>query len=276
LNVDAVVNFNYDYPFLRALFPNTPLIHLINDDFVGSANALHRPTAERLQTATSASSDYTLCVSHQLLAEARKATPDSALFLPWARREYRRPPTNPARDELLYWGYINERINFCDVTALLDSGVRINFVGQVSDDARIATMLEHANATYQPPRPLAELADVVNRCSASILPYDLEFEPNLAISMSNRGFELLSWGLPLLFSNLPHLIDAPPGVLYKCMSVDDYRAAHAQAVRQFESMQDTISAFLDDHYAESRYRQLMKILEQGAGRPSAPGSVGGG
>ncbi|MFK8030842.1 MAG: glycosyltransferase [Gammaproteobacteria bacterium] len=258
---DVIVNFNYDYHFLSNLFPGVPLIHIVNDDFVAGAIPLNRKSAWRLQERTAQDAGRTLCVSYMLLDQLRTATPASGLFLPWARSPYTQPPSGKVRDEVLSWGYINDRYDFDTAEQLLDSGMKINFFGSVTHSERTKKMLGHQNATYHGVADLKDISEVLARCSCSLLAYNANDDVVRCITISNRGFELLSFGLPLLYTELPGLIKAPEGVIYRCSEVEDYRRAYRDACDRFDSLQPGIQAFLEDHSPERRYEQFMQVVE---------------
>jgi hypothetical protein len=257
---DVIVNFNYDYHFLSGVFPSAPIIHVVNDDFSGAAIRISEKIAAWLEEQTVRKSHHTLCVSYSLLSRAQQWTPDGSLFLPWARRTYAPPPDSPGRLETLYWGFINDRIDFRLVGALLSAGVRINFVGQITPSKEIDEMLHHTNATHFPAARLEDLPAVLARCSCTILPYDATQETNRAVTMSNRGFELLSFGLPLLYCDLPHLLDAPARVIYRCKEPSDFLAAIEDTRTHFADVQTEIRLFLEEHYGNQRYEQFMRVV----------------
>jgi hypothetical protein len=79
--------------------------------------------------------------------------------------------------------------------------------------------------------------------------------------MANRGFALLSFGLPLLYSNLPHVMtDAPARVIYRCTSVTDFVRAIEDTRAHFTALQPNVRAFLEGHYADQRYEQFMNVV----------------
>ena len=258
---DVVVNFNYDFDFLSEIFDATPILHVVNDDFVAGAIRPNRKSAECLQAMTAADAKHTLCVSYSILEKIRKSTQNCSLFLPWARHKYRKPPRSTVRDEVLYWGYINDRLDFRAIDGILNADIKINFFGSITPSVRVRRMLEHSNAVYHGIENLQNRPDILARCCCTILPYDVSGKMAQAVTMSNRGFELLSFGLPLLYTKLPYLINAPKSVIYHCSSADEFILARQNAMRYFDESQSDIVAFLKDHYAENRYRQFMETVE---------------
>lgn len=258
---DVIINFCYDYFFLREVFGQVPLIALMNDDFIAGARWFAKPAAERALAATISSSDHSLTVSHPILRQLRRYTDLADLFLPWARRRYQPPDPNLSeRESLLYWGFINERIDLASVRALLDRGVRIEFVGPISDLPAARAIVEHQNARYHGVLSNTELAPIAARCLAAILPYDASHPMVQAVTISNRAFDLLSFGLPLLYVDLPGLLEAPPDVIHRCRTVEDYVRALNGVRATFNQAQVGIRALLDQHTPDARYEQLMNVI----------------
>jgi hypothetical protein len=167
------------------------------------------------------------------------------------------PPAGLDRPDVLYWGYLNDRIDANAVLGVLDAGVRIHFVGPVTPSPKMSSFLGHRNAVHRPAASLPELRQIVDRCCASILPYDLGVRQVAAITINNRAFELLSFGLPLLYSDLPGLIEAPPGVIYRCATPQQYVDSIRSARASFDVIQRDVERFLEGHSGEERYAQLM-------------------
>lgn len=253
----GIVNFNYDYEFLRRLYPDAKIVTIINDDFIDGARWFARREATRVLRATALMSNQNLAVSYPLVDQLRRFTSRAELFLPWSRAGYTPPPAGRERPDVLYWGYINDRIDAAAARHILDSGIKVHFVGPVTPSAKVSSFLEHANATHRAAASLPELKELVDRCSSTLLPYDITFKQIAAITMNNRAFELLSFGLPLLYADLPGLIAAPANVIYRCPTPQSYVEAIRAARESFDASQPHIERFLQGHSGTERYEQLM-------------------
>jgi hypothetical protein len=254
----AVVNFNYDYWMLRDLWPTAPMVTIINDDFLGRSRPWAAAEARWAQRRTLQASDAAFAVSFPLLRQCQADTATAELFLPWLRTPYRPPAPGPRRD-ILYWGFINDRIDWNIIERLAAAGRVIHFAGPIERSPTAHRVLQSPNVQYHGVASIAELAPVVAKCCASIIPYALE-RTTLEFTMSNRGFELLGQGLPILYAAFPELLPADPRVIHHCRSPEDYVAAATEAEEGFDSAQPVIEAFLADHTPEIRYRQLSRIL----------------
>ena len=257
----GIINFNFDYDFLRILYPRARLLTIINDDFIAGARPLARESVRRALRATVRVSDHSVAVSYPLVDQLRAWTDRVSLFLPWSRGPYVKPPARRERPDVLYWGYIGGRIDFAAVRHILDSGIGIHFVGPLTPSTQLGAILRHPNAHYRPAATLSEIEDVLERCCASLLAYDPNFAAMNVVTASNRSFELLSRGLPLLYPALPALLESPPGVTYRCPSPQAYVEAIRSAQAAFDAVQPSIEQYLEAHTAARRYPQLMEFFE---------------
>jgi hypothetical protein len=255
---DVVVNFNYEYFFLRQIVPAGRFITVINDDFVSRALFGHTRPAQWALERTCRSSDRVLTVSLPLQAQLRNFC-DAELFLPWADQAYRRPQAALQRNTLLFWGYINDRIDFALVRALLSklqdapSGVEVLFVGPIEQaSARdLAELSSRANVKVLSSRSLDELP--LDTILAGIIPYR-SGEPTIeAISLSNKALQILARGIPLLIAGMPNFIEAP--FVHRMSATDPLSAI--QALRaQFDQLQPQIERFVSSNGASARLAQL--------------------
>ncbi|MEM8981963.1 MAG: hypothetical protein AAGC71_02965 [Pseudomonadota bacterium] len=258
---DIVLSFCYDFFFLRDLLPRNTIIHVVNDDYISAAIRPHKASAKRLLETSSRRADHNLVVSYLIEEQVRVATDKVSLFFPWARHNYARPAAGKDRTEVLYWGYINERIDRQLVTGVMDAGITVNFVGNVIDSPDTRAILAHENASYHGPSPLEDIADVRDKCCAAIIPYDITNPYVPAVTISNRGFELLSFGFPLIFSDLPRLLEAPDGLIRRSTDLTQFIRAIDESRSRFDELQPTIEEFLSEHTPDSRYAQLMTVIE---------------
>jgi hypothetical protein len=181
-------------------------------------------------------------------------------FLPWAEKKYSPPADNRERNVVLYFGYINHRINFEVLNTLAESGTLLRIIGPVQrtvDKTALQKLLSNKTVSLLPPQLLSEvdLSDVY----CSILPYDANVESVNAGSISNRGFNLLSFGIPLVHSALAELVEAPPSVIRYCKNMNDYFSGMEYFRNNFFASQNDIQKFLSGNYPEGRYG-FLKIL----------------
>jgi hypothetical protein len=73
-------------------------------------------------------------------------------------------------------------------------------------------------------------------------------------------FRLLSLGIPLVYPNMPYLIDAPDTVIRKCKMAADFLKAFNFFSQNFDSVQSDIENFLKSHTYQNRKDQFLKSI----------------
>lgn len=259
---DLILNFNYDFSFLREIFPRTPLVTFINDDFIAQAKPwMKKIITERLAESCTVS-DAVLTVSHPLLRQVSKHNNNSHLFFPWAEKEYSAPAAGKERNVVLYFGYINHRIDFSILEKIARTKIQLRLIGPVQDrvdKAGLTKLLQHRNVSLLEARPLAEV-DFSDVC-CSVSPYDTKVESVNACSISNRGFNLLSNGIPLVHAKLAEQMDAPQTVIRYCKSAEDYLYAIEYFKNNFSGAQKDIQNFLEGNYPADRYQTFINLVQ---------------
>ena len=259
---DVVICFNYDYWFLRRLFPQNQIITVINDDFICVALfGYTKPLLWALER-TCAQSNRVLTVSVPLQKQLAPYS-DPELFLPWADRPYRAPAPSDDRHILLFWGYTNRRIEFGAVGRIADRlaatrpDIRIVFVGPVvgSVQDQVDELKTRGNIQFRPSAKLDELPlDQVLAAYIPYRPHDLEID---AITLSNKALQLLARGLPLLISGLPSLPNFVQAPFVLRLDYHEPERQVDQLRAQFHCLQDEIAAFVSDNGPDTRLRQLV-------------------
>ena len=348
---DLIINFNYDYYFLKNIFPDTPIATIINDDFEVKAKLWMKRSARSQIRQTCMNSDIVLTVSYPLLKKMKKYNKNTYLFFPWAEHLYQKPqynkksstpsifsfpikevnskqlpvgklstvncqlstdrigcgPGGDTREIVLYYGYINNKLDWKIITNLAQAKIKLRFIGPVAKNVRkqIQNLLNFKNFELLPPTDIQNI-DFSDVC-CSVIPYDLgcnttfmlqflknSFSPpppsvpplgrtmsgghraSIAggsgglglggtsihsITVSNRIFNLLSYGIPIVNADLKYLIDAPQNVIRKCSSLEEYMEAINFFKNNFFSVQASIKNFLKGHYEANRYQFLIKICK---------------
>lgn len=256
----VVVNFNYDYWFLRRVFPTQRLITMINDDFTSSALFGYSGPLRHALARTCRASDRVLTVSRPLQRDLA-AFCQAELFLPWADREYAAPASS-TRDLLLFWGYINRRFDFPLVESLARElatarpQLRLLIVGPVEQGAgeTLSRLQGLGNVDVRPASSLDDLP--VERVLASLIPYRADSAENDACELPNKALQLLARGLPLLISGMPHFIDEPfvfrVGKMPIAAQVDELRS-------RFDDLQPAIQRLVATHSRAARLEQFMRL-----------------
>jgi hypothetical protein len=261
---DVIVNFNYDYFFLRDLFPSSPLITLINDDHWCRAIAgYEKPLKWGLQR-TCQISDAVLTVSTRL-ASTLSDYCEPKLFLPWADVQYSNThKADKERNVLLYWGFIGERIDVDYVLTLLalvnqfKKGIRLVFVGPVQQGSGVYSELQGKNnIEFLPSSSLSEMN--LENVLAGFIPYKANHAENDAIMLPNKALQLLARGIPLAITGMPDFIKEP--FVYRLAQGDrsDLNTLDLM-VREFHSVQKHIKAYVENNSSQIRLDQFMSTI----------------
>jgi hypothetical protein len=259
-NFQVVVNFNYDNDYTFSLYPDIPTITVINDDFYVMAKPWMRSQVLKNLAKTISRSRMNLSVSYSINKQLNQFTSNAELFLPWSDINYHKPESDLKRDVVLYYGFVS-RLDLKLVDELCNSGIKLRFVGPVQGNG-LEVKRKYAsfpNIEFLSETKLVDL-DVSDVC-CSIALYDKTVESVQAITASNRMFQLLAMGLPLVYPNLPNLIEAPRQVIAKCTSISEFLDAITYFKVNFDQVQPMIEYFLSDHTKAKRSQYMEQLFE---------------
>tara|TARA_R110000850_G_scaffold12930_8_gene42703 strand:- start:3861 stop:4949 length:1089 start_codon:yes stop_codon:yes gene_type:complete len=257
---DLIVNFNYDYYFLRDIFPDNIIITVINDDFVAQARFFDGYYAERLLEKTCLMSDDVLCVSKPLCEQARKWS-SAKLFLPWTEKKYE-PPKATTRRSVLFWAHINRRVefSFIEFCAHRLPDVDFHLIGPVDDSVK--SELNHLVGTFTNISYISSMSlDEINfdNYFSAIIPYKAGKKEIEAVTASNKTFQLLGKGMPLVVSGMPNFINSQ--AIVKVQNKEEFVSALLFCQREFDGLQPTIRELVSENGFNERYMQLLDIVE---------------
>lgn len=259
---DVVINFNYDYFFLRSIFKKNKIITLINDDFVAQSKFNKGKHALKYLSKTIKMSDVVLTVSYPLFEQANKFSESVQVFLPWSTQEYSRP-VESNRNTILLWAYIDKRIDFDLIEYILKNNKMFAFhiVGPVSKNnfTYINRLKEkYSNLTLYPSSSLEELH--LDRYFASVLPYKSKDHATEAVTTSNKTFQLLSKGLPLVTYGMPSFFEHE--AIFKAKNYEEFSLFINKTYEEFYTLQPYIEKLINKQQPANRYEQLISIINQ--------------
>jgi hypothetical protein len=262
---DVIVNFNYDYFFLKDIFPSQKIITIINDDFWSSSIGGYERPLKLVLTDTCKKSNVVFTVS-QPLASLLEEFCDPQLFYPWADIRYMPPTSATSRNTLLFWGYINTKIDFDYVERLAksirehDKKIRIMFVGPVEKASNNWDILVKDNPTiyYQPATPIDRLT--LDSVLACFIPYRQAVAEIDAITLPNKALQFLARGIPLAITGMPDFIEQP--FVFRLGRDSDSDLACLREIQDsFYSLQPSIKAFVEDNSAQQRLKTFLDWAE---------------
>lgn len=260
---DVVVNFNYDYYFIREIFENNKIITIINDDFWSTAIGGYQNPLRMVLAKTVLNSDHVLTVSRPLANQLKEyCTPK--LFYPWADKSYHQPRRDTKRSVLLFWGYVTGRLDYDYIRLLADAiysrdySYRIMIVGPIIQDCKkIRDLKSH---------PCVMLKDSMQLCDMQMddvlcgfIPYKSGVPSIDVISLPNKTLQLLARGIPQLISGMPNFIKKPFVFrLSNDICIDLKKIQNIES--EFSSLQKDIEEFVMENTAAVRYREFMNYV----------------
>ncbi|WP_390346335.1 hypothetical protein ACFJIS_03110 [Variovorax boronicumulans] len=256
-----ILNFNYDYYFLREIFPKNKIITIINDDFVAQSRLFSGRHAKRSLGKTCLVSDVVLTVSYPLMKQVSEwCSPE--LFFPWADVEYKEPVRNAERNSVLLWAHIDNRVDFDllrqsvslrpDVVFYLVGPQAANVKDQVSQFELLP------NVVIVPSAKLEELP--LEKFFAAVIPYRNNVADIEAVTMSNKSLQLMSRGLPIVAHGMPSFYEHP--AIVKANDVDGFVAGMDYFHQNFPVLQESIKSLVANNQPESRFEFVKNIVNR--------------
>ena len=259
---DVIINYNYDYFYIKDIFSNNRLITIINDDFWSNAVGGYKRPLKWALKKTLWSSDAVLTVSLTLQNELSQFS-SVELFYPWTNTGYKSPDLASTKNTILFWGYINYKldINFISNLAkcLIDlcSDFKLLFVGPNQDSSLISEITRYENVRVLPSADLEniDLSDVF----LGLIPYRSGVKDIDVITFPNKVLPLLSRGLPIAITGMPNFLSAP--FVFRLDQGQDSDIATLQFInRNFAQLQTSIRAFVDANDSDLRLKQFFSYL----------------
>jgi len=263
-NNDVIVNFNYYYYFLRELFPSNKIITIINDyHWYKTIFGFQKPLINALSL-TCKNSDVVLTVSYPLI-EQLSSFCNPKLFLPWTEYQYNAPDMSIKKNRLLFWGGVNNRLNFEYISKLanglqkLNMNITLDFVGPIERriDTRFKELILHPNVNVQGPERLEMLN--MDTVLGAFIPYVEGNKTDDVTTIPNKAFPMLAYGLPLLITGMPNFINEP-FVFRIGENISKDIKLLGELNNRLTGLQESISAFVKNNTGQCRYDQFIKYI----------------
>ena len=256
-----IINFNYDYYFLRDIFPQNKIITIINDDFVAQSKINKGRHVLHVLEKTCKNSDAVFVVSYPLAKQVENwCKPE--IFFPWAPSRYRKPNNNTSRKSILFWGYINQRVDFelLIEVATQRPEILIDIYGPISSDARKETSILEKNFNQIKFYNSVTLNGIdFDKYFCSIIPYKNDILSVKAISVANKTFQLMSMGLPIVTHGMPNFIDNK--AIFKTNTKNHFIQGIDNCFFEFYNLQASIENLVNNNQSKDRYNQMMNAIK---------------
>ena len=255
-----IINFNYDYYFLRDIFPFDKIITIINDDFVAQSKFNKGKHALRALELTCKNSDAVFVVSYPLAQQVENWC-HPKIFLPWAQSKYVKPSNNSRRRSILIWAYINSRIDFDLIIEIATKRpeLTIDIYGPISPEVVKKTdILTKSFDQIKFYDPIELLAINFEKYFCTVIPYKNGISSINAVTAANKTFQLLSMGLPIVVHGLPNFIDNK--VIFKTNTKKNFIKGVDCCFSEFYNLQRAIKDLVNQNQPEDRYNKIMSVV----------------
>lgn len=270
-----VVNFNYEYHFLRQIFKGGRIALIINDLHWGTAPPLLAGLMKVSARRTIASSDVVCTVSGPLKAELEAIGAENVkVFYPWSDLPLRQSRTVEGCGDapelcLLYWGYVSERLDFNYLIELgtfaAQYGVKLSFrfVGpRVFRNFRNFESIRHIHFfEFLDPMSLEE-AIREEACTLAMIPYCADNPEDIVTTFPNKLPRLASQRLVTFVSGMPSIVNE--GFIFQFTGD---READVKHIVECSKNLSSFDHFFDDFYRrnnlEKRRGEVLELLEEG-------------
>ncbi|MDQ0042700.1 hypothetical protein [Variovorax boronicumulans] len=257
----VIINFNYDYYFLRDIFPNNRIITIINDDFVAQAKLFSGRHARESLRRTCRNSDLVLTVSYPLMQQVSEWC-SPKLFFPWADVEYREPAPSRTKNAVLLWAHIDGRVDFDLLRQSISKRPDVIFyiVGPQASNVKeqVLQVESAANVVIVPSAKLDELP--LENFFAAIIPYKKRVADIEAVTMSNKSLQLMSRGLPIVAHGMPAFYEH--SAIVKAEDLSGFLAGLDYFEKNFWDLQNSIRTLVSENQPKNRFEFLKVLLSK--------------
>jgi hypothetical protein len=259
--VDYIINFNYDYYFISNVIESKKIITIINDDFWSDALFNYQKPLLSVLNKTLQNSAHIITVSKVLYNSINTSTPKSILY-PWCFQQYSKPKVSKNRNDIFFWGYVNNRIDTKFLTELAlkleknNIDIKIHIYGPVSINKDI--FKSNSNIILSGTCDLDDISFENYFCS--IIPYKHGIKNIDVITFPNKLLKITSRGIPIAITGMPNFIDLPFVFRLDDIHIDPViRLIEIQ--KKFDIVQPDIVSFLNDNSPDNRMNQLLSIFQ---------------
>ncbi len=272
----VLINFSHEIPELMQTPIFNTAFYLCNDEFIRGTGTSwkHRwcrqiTVKREQQVATFA--DQCLGVSSYLVEKLKHWNAHVHLFLPGHEFAVPQPAEillgnrNRRPVNVCFMGYINYRLRYDWLLALAKrDDILLTLLGPVSEKNRVSVeQLENTkHCQVAPPLYGADLQHRLSQMDVLIIPYDTRIKAVQAVSSSNKFFQYLACGRPVVISDMPHFVQLPAGCVYRASSASEFVESVYQAFREDSTayIHQRLEIAGENHW-DSRGQFLQNLLQ---------------
>jgi hypothetical protein len=258
---DIIINFNYDYYFLRYCFPNNKIITFLNDNSWSSPIRFAEKSYKQVLKKTLESSSAVFSVSknilNQVFVKKRKV-----LFHPWAQGPYQQPKKS-IRDTILYFGFLNRRLDLKVLKSLAiknqqqKKGFKIVLVGPLEQNQKeLLELKKYKTVIIKKPKKAASEVNWDN-VLCGLIPYRSGVPENDAIELPNKAMKFFVRGIPLLISGMPNFLRKPFIYRIESRTGEFFFDVFDKIKKEFTRNQSLIKKFVQENSQAQRFKTLL-------------------
>ncbi len=276
----VLVNFAYDFPEIMGsrLFQHRS--YICNDEFPRMWRSARRPPLAKFlfqsrlwqhyENAVARHADLCLASHAPLRDKLRRVNPNTTLFLHGHEFAASVGPTPPRptdpRVRVAYMGFVTYNLLLDWLRFALDQpDMDLFLIGPIGK-FEIREFSSRANFHHVRPLAGAALREVMAGMDVLVMPYNPAIPEVQVQTVSNKFFQYVAAGRPVVISDMPHYIEMPPGVIYRAKTAEDFvaqvRRAHAEDCDAYRELRAQIAR---ENTWDRRGEQLLATIRQDMG-----------
>ena len=282
-----LVNFVHDFPEIMSVPLFSYKIYVCFDEWPqmwrrstrpwGPKFYYHSKLYQHYENQVAKRADRCLASHTPLQEKLSRVNPRTSLFLHGHEFKHTFPAEprrrSPGTIKVGFMGYITYNLMLDWLTAVLDAeGMDLVLIGP-PHEFDLTPFLKRMNFTHVPPLSGQSLLQKLTEMDVLIMPYDPCIPEVRVQTVSNKFFQYLAAGRPVVISNMPCYIPMPRGVLYRANSalefVDKIRQARGEDCPEFTELRLRIA---QENTWDKRGDMLYSIIQGDTGGKFATAS----
>lgn len=276
--LDLLVSFVYDFPEIMAdeLFDYN--IYVCYDEFPRMWRRARQPNklkfayqawlGQHYENQVAARASRVLATHTPLVDKLRSINPRTTLFL--HGHEMQGGISNgmgrvagDTKIRVGFMGYITHRLLLDWLFALLAAQeMELSLIGPIHK-FDLTPFLKYKNFRHVPPVTGAALAEVLVTNDVLIMPYNPAIPENHVQTVSNKFFQYLAAGRPVVISDMPYYLEMPAGVLYRARTAKEFvaqvRRAYEEDCEEYIRVRKAIAS---ENTWDRRGDELFELLQK--------------
>jgi hypothetical protein len=252
-------NFAYDFPEIMGASLYELKLYVCNDEFPRMWRRATRPNAikyfyqsrlhQHYENQVARQADRCLATHTPLVEKLSGVNDKTTLFLHGHESVVRRNSTSvrgaASKIRVAYMGYITYSLMPDWLQAVLTTtDIDLFLIGPVGK-FDINRFSGHVNLHHVKPLKGAALQAALADMDVLVMPYNPAIPEVHVLTASNKFFQYVAAGRPIVISDMPHYINMPSGVIYRARTVEEFvaqiRRAHAEDCGEYRELRAQIA-----------------------------------